>query len=103
MNKAPRTQRRTPRGGRQGNSQRERASALDQPPRDLASRLRGLYRRVAQQLGVDPSYVSRVARGERWSKLVDTALRRELKRIVQSASKARAGNDRKPPGSGRKE
>jgi hypothetical protein len=87
MKKAPGTQRRTSRSGRQDNSQHEKASALEQPPRDLASRLRGLYRRVAQQLGVDPSYVSRVARGERRSKLVDAALRRELNRIVQRASK----------------
>jgi hypothetical protein len=32
-------------------------------------------------LGVDRSYVSRVARGERHSKEVEAALRAELKRI----------------------
>jgi transcriptional regulator with XRE-family HTH domain len=42
---------------------------------------RGLYARVARQLGVDRSYVSRVARGERRSKRVEEALRAELKRI----------------------
>jgi len=42
---------------------------------------RGLYARVARQLGVDRSYVSRVARGERRSKQVQDALRKELKRI----------------------
>lgn len=51
--------------------------------RELAryARYRGLYSRVAKRLGVDRSYVSRVARGERRSKQVETALRVELKRI----------------------
>lgn len=51
--------------------------------RELAryARYRGLYARVARQLGVDRSYVSRVARGERRSKRVEEALRAELKRI----------------------
>ncbi len=42
---------------------------------------RGLYSRVAQKLGVDRSYVSRVARGERQSKDIEAALQSELKRI----------------------
>jgi len=42
---------------------------------------RGLYARVARELEVDRSYVSRVARGERQSERVAGALRRELKRI----------------------
>jgi transcriptional regulator with XRE-family HTH domain len=42
---------------------------------------RGLYSRVARQLGVDRSYVSRVARGERRSRRVENALQRELRRI----------------------
>ena len=45
------------------------------------ARSRGLYSRVARQLGVDRSYVSRVARGERRSKRIEDALRAELKRI----------------------
>lgn len=51
--------------------------------RELAryARYRGLYARVARQLGVDRSYVSRVARGERRSSRVEQALRAELKRI----------------------
>ena len=51
--------------------------------RELAryARYRGLYARVARRLGVDRSYVSRVARGERRSKRVEEALRVELKRI----------------------
>jgi len=42
---------------------------------------RGLYARVARRLGVDPSYVSRVARGERRSPEVESALTQEIERI----------------------
>jgi len=51
-------------------------------PNNLASLIRGLYGRVARQLKVDPSYVSRVARGERQSEDVSASLERELKRIM---------------------
>lgn len=44
---------------------------------------RGLFARVARQLGVDRSYVSRVARGERRSQRIEAALRAELRRIEQ--------------------
>ena len=57
------------------------------PPQDLSSRLRGLYRRVADRLGVHPSYVSRVARGERYSKLVADALKQDLNKIVETFRK----------------
>jgi hypothetical protein len=52
------------------------------PPTNLASLIRGLYGRVARQLKVDPSYVSRVARGERQSDEIEHSLERELKRIM---------------------
>ncbi|MCU1298171.1 MAG: hypothetical protein JWO91_2449 [Acidobacteriaceae bacterium] len=42
---------------------------------------RGLYVRIARKLEVDPSYVSRVARGERRSKSVESALRIEIEQI----------------------
>jgi CheY-like chemotaxis protein len=42
---------------------------------------RGIYSRVARQLGVDRSYVSRVARGERRSEEIEEALRSELRRV----------------------
>jgi transcriptional regulator with XRE-family HTH domain len=48
----------------------------------LASRFRGLYNRVARALGVNPSYVSRVARGERHSDAVQAALSREMTSIL---------------------
>lgn len=51
-------------------------------PYNLASLIRGLYGRVARKLRVDPSYVSRVARGERQSPKIDASLERELKRIM---------------------
>ncbi len=56
---------------------------LAHPPVNLASLIRGLYRRVARQLHVDPSYVSRVARKERRSKIIQAALRRELIKTFQ--------------------
>lgn len=51
-------------------------------PYHLASLIRGLYGRVARQLKVDPSYVSRVARGERQSDDIEASLERELKRVM---------------------
>jgi hypothetical protein len=42
----------------------------------------GLYSRVARQLKVDRSYVSRVARGERHSTEVEGALSTEFNRIM---------------------
>jgi hypothetical protein len=41
----------------------------------------GIYSRVARKLGVDRSYVSRVARGERHSEKVETALNKEFEQI----------------------
>jgi hypothetical protein len=42
---------------------------------------RGMYVRVSGKLGVDPSYVSRVARGERQSPEVQAALAEEIDKI----------------------
>jgi hypothetical protein len=44
---------------------------------------RGLYVRIARELGVDPSYVSRVARGDRRSSQIESALRQALEKIDQ--------------------
>jgi transcriptional regulator with XRE-family HTH domain len=49
----------------------------------VLSIFRGLYQRVAAKLGVDPSYVSRVARGERKSAAVLAALQEEMDLIRQ--------------------
>jgi hypothetical protein len=43
---------------------------------------RGLFSRVAKKLGLDPSYVSRVARGERRHKKISEALDAELNEIL---------------------
>jgi hypothetical protein len=46
----------------------------------------GLYSRVARQIGVDRSYVSRVARGERRSAPIEQALTTEFDRITEELS-----------------
>lgn len=47
----------------------------------VISEYRGLYNRVAKELGVDPSYVSRIARGERCNQEVAAVLLKELERL----------------------
>jgi hypothetical protein len=64
-------------------------------PTNLASLIRGLYGRVARQLKVDPSYVSRVARGERQSDAIEASLERELKRIMAMVSANHNGAGRR--------
>ena len=53
----------------------------------VLSVFRGLYQRVAAKLGVDPSFVSRVARGERRSPVVLAALREEMSVIREHLNK----------------
>jgi len=48
---------------------------------DQLTLYRGIYSRVARKLGVDPSYVSRVARGDRSSQAVTDALAAEIQKI----------------------
>jgi hypothetical protein len=59
---------------------------LSAPPLHFASLFRGFYGRVARQLDLDPSYVSRVARGERQSEVIEAALEREMQRIIRLAA-----------------
>jgi hypothetical protein len=65
----------------------------------LPSLSRGMYKRVAEKVGCDPSYVSRVARGERESKLVADALMAEIQRtwavVNNGASRGKAAARRK--------
>src|SRR2546423_2448718 len=56
--------------------------------RALPSLFRGMYNRVAQKLGCDPSYVSRVARGERTSEAISEALRAEIQQTWTIANEA---------------
>jgi transcriptional regulator with XRE-family HTH domain len=65
----------------QGESPLVTADISKQPQLKRYQLYRGLYSRVARKLGVDRSYVSRVARGERRSPEIETALQVELKRI----------------------
>ena len=44
----------------------------------------GLYSRVARKLGVDRSYVSRVAKGERHSEEIEAALTSEFKQVQEN-------------------
>lgn len=72
-----------------------RVKSVHKPaPANLASLIRGLYGRVARQLKVDPSYVSRVARGERQSDAIESSLERELKRIMSLVSANHNGTGR---------
>jgi hypothetical protein len=54
---------------------------------------RGLYVRVANRLGVDPSYVSRVARGERNSTQVENALRQDIQEISRKLGRRTASSE----------
>jgi len=45
---------------------------------------RGILVRVANRLGVHPSFVSRVARGKRKSELIEAGLRTEIHKILDS-------------------
>jgi hypothetical protein len=60
---------------------------ISAPPYNLASLIRGLYGRVAAHLDVDPSYVSRVARGERQSEAIEAALEREMGKVMKMVKK----------------
>jgi len=70
--------------------------AASTTPTNLASLIRGLYGRVAKQLKVDPSYVSRVARGERQSDAIEASLERELRRIMAMVKSNHNGTRRRP-------
>lgn len=63
------------------------------PPQTL---YRGLYIRIARRLKVDPSYVSRVARGERQSKAVENAIRLEIDQINRKLKGSSLGFSAKP-------
>jgi transcriptional regulator with XRE-family HTH domain len=66
------------------------SSPMSKSRLQLASLMRGLYRRVADKLGVDPSYVSRVARGERRSPQIEASLKSEVSRLLTSISGSKA-------------
>jgi transcriptional regulator with XRE-family HTH domain len=57
---------------------------------------RGLYVRIARKLGVDASYVSRVARGDRRSSEVESALRQALDEIDQQLGRVPPAAESEP-------
>jgi hypothetical protein len=61
--------------------QHDNASTIQGPALPPQTLYRGLYIRIARRLKIDPSYVSRVARGERHSKAVENAIRHEIDQI----------------------
>ena len=70
------------------------------PCATAVSLLRGLYARVARDLGVDVSHVSRIARGERRPKVAEKALNREFSKAMKSiknglTSKNQSGGTKK--------
>src|SRR2546427_406485 len=69
---------------------RDNASTnLESSPQEL---YRGRYVSIARKLGVVPSYVSRVARGDRRSPQVENALRQELEKIDRRLERHSAGD-----------
>jgi transcriptional regulator with XRE-family HTH domain len=67
-------------------------------PKVSLSFVSGLYTRVARRMGVHPSYVSRIARGERRSERISQAIATELAQFAQAsdagiASSAQSGID----------
>ena len=63
----------------------------------LPSLYRGIYNRVARRLGCDPSYVSRVARGERSSRAVAKALEIEIQHVMKLVARNGAAKPRTKP------
>jgi hypothetical protein len=59
---------------------------------ELAQMLKGVYERVSRDLGLNPYFVSRAARGELQSKLVEEALERELKKVLAQANRQNGRN-----------
>ena len=49
---------------------------------------RGLYARIAKQLKIDPSFVSRVAHGHRKHERISKALEVELRKVLAAAQKS---------------
>jgi hypothetical protein len=84
MSKTPRAGRYSFDGTQQPEANKASVGKITVVRPDLATQLRGLYGKVAQQLDLDPLYVSRVARGEAQSQRVEEALARELENIMES-------------------
>jgi transcriptional regulator with XRE-family HTH domain len=64
----------------------ENHTAKLQKLKNYIESLCGIYSRIARRLGVDRTYVSRVAKGERRSPEVEEALVREFDRTRQKSA-----------------
>ena len=69
---------------------------------ELAQLLKGVYEQVSRELGVEPYYVSRAARGELRSEIVEVELERELKRVLARVSENGAPTVQRNGRAGRK-
>jgi hypothetical protein len=88
-NNSPKTRRAS--AGKSGNGKNGHSTLYSLP-----TLYRGIYNRVAEKIGCDPSYVSRVARGERTSDAVARALEAEIRHTVALTSRhlgSRAARD----------
>ncbi len=74
----------------------DNASTIQGPALPPQTLYRGLYIRIARRLKIDPSYVSRVARGERHSKVVENAIRHEIDQINKKLKTSNLGFSPKP-------
>jgi hypothetical protein len=68
---------------------------LNRGTQSLHALYRGLYVRIARKLDVDPSYVSRVARGDRRSSEVENALRQAQEEINQQLERGSSDTGRR--------
>jgi hypothetical protein len=76
--------------------QDDNASTVQGPAIPPQTLYRGLYIRIARRLRIDPSYVSRVARGERHSKAVEQAIRQEIEQINKKLNTSNLGFSPRP-------
>jgi hypothetical protein len=74
----------------------DNASTVQGPALPPQTLYRGLYIRIAKRLKIDPSYVSRVARGERHSKSVEHAIRHEIDQINERLRGSSLGFSARP-------
>jgi len=70
---------------------------MTKPLFKIAPKIRGLYRRVAEKFGVDPSYVSLIARGKRRHPEIEAFLNHEVQRILASVSKPKVNVKKRNP------
>lgn len=81
-NNSPAAKTRRSSAGKNGSSKNGHSNLYSLP-----TLYRGIYNRVAAKIGCDPSYVSRVARGERTSEAVARVLEAEIRHTMTLSSR----------------